>query len=44
MKCRSQLKEGMYEVSFGYNTNMGRYTTLISVIPKLSESQRKRGD
>ena len=35
MNGRSQLKEGIYEVSFGYNTNMGGYTTLMSCIPKL---------
>ena len=37
MKGSSQLKEGIYEVSFGYNTNMGGYTTLMSGIPKLGE-------
>ena len=37
MKCSSQLKEGINEVSFGYNTNMGRYTKLMSGIPKLYE-------
>lgn len=35
MKGSSQLKEGIYEVSFVYNTNMGGYTTLMSGIPKL---------
>jgi len=35
MKGSSQLKEGIYEVSFGYNTNIVRYTTLMSGIMTL---------
>jgi hypothetical protein len=37
MKISSQLKSGIYEVSFRYNTNLGGYRTLMSDIPKLSE-------
>ncbi len=37
MKIRSQLKGGIYDVSFRYNTNLGVYTTLMSDIPKLSD-------
>ena len=37
MKVSSQLKGGIYEVSFGYNPNLGGYMTLMSDIPKLSE-------
>ncbi|MBA7548373.1 hypothetical protein ES705_40827 [subsurface metagenome] len=37
MKISSLLKGGIYEVSFGYNTNLGGYTTLMSDIPKLAE-------
>ena len=35
MKISSQLKGGIYDVSFRYNTNLGAYTTLMSDIPKL---------
>jgi hypothetical protein len=35
MKICSQLKGGIYDVSSRYNTNLGRYTTLMSDIPKL---------
>ena len=35
MKISSQLKGGIYEVSFRYNTNLGGYTTLMSDIPEL---------
>jgi hypothetical protein len=35
MKVSSLLKGGMYEVSFGYNTKMEGYTTLMSDIPTL---------
>nr|QNO56069.1 hypothetical protein GIJIEOGM_00010 [Methanosarcinales archaeon ANME-1 ERB7] len=35
MKISSQLKGGIYDVSFRYNTNLGGYTTLMSDIPKL---------
>ena len=37
MKISSQLKGGIYDVSFRYNTNLGAYTTLMSDIPKLYE-------
>ena len=39
MKISSQLKGGIYEVSFRYNTNLGGYATLMSDIPKLGETQ-----
>ena len=35
MKISSQLKGGIYEVSFRYNTNLGGYTTLMLDIAKL---------
>jgi len=35
MKISSRLKGGIYEVSFGYNTNLGGYATLMSGIPEL---------
>jgi len=35
MKISSQLKGGIYDVSFRYNTNLGAYTTLMSDIAKL---------
>jgi len=38
MKIRSQLKGGIYDVSFRYNTNLGVYTTLMSDILKLAEN------
>jgi len=37
MTGKFQPKGSIYEVSFGYNTNLGGYTTLISDIPKLYE-------
>jgi len=37
MKVSSLLKGGIYEVSFGYNSKMEVYTTLMSDIPELSE-------
>ena len=37
MKISSQLKSGIYEVSFRYNTNLGGYATLMSDIPELGE-------
>ena len=37
MKISSQLKGGIYEVNFRYNTNLDGYTTLMSYIPKLGE-------
>ena len=40
MKISSLLKGGIYEVSFGYNTNLDGYTTLMSDIPKLYEIGR----
>jgi hypothetical protein len=52
MKISSQLKSGIYEVSFRYNTNLevsfryntnlGGYTTLMSDIPKLYKMPSKR--
>ena len=38
MKVSSQLKGGIYEVSFGYNAKMEGYTTLMSDIPELAET------
>jgi hypothetical protein len=35
MKVSSPLKGGIYEVSFGYNSKMEGYATLMSDIPKL---------
>ena len=35
MKISSQLKGGIYDVSFRYNTNLGAYVTLMSDIPEL---------
>ena len=35
MKISSQLKGGIYEVSFGYHSKLEEYATLMSVIPKL---------
>ena len=35
MKISRQLKGGIYEVSFRYNTNLGGYATLMSDISKL---------
>ena len=35
MEISSQLKGGIYDVSFRYNTNLGAYATLMSDIPKL---------
>ncbi len=37
MKVSTQLKGGIYEISFRYNTKLGGYTTLVSDIPTLSE-------
>ena len=37
MKISSRLKGGIYEVSFGYNTKLEGYATLMSGIPKLDE-------
>ena len=42
MKVSSQLKGGRYEISLGYNTNLGGYTTLMSDIPKLAESEKNK--
>jgi len=35
MKISSRLKGGIYEGSFGYNTKLDGYATLMSDIPKL---------
>jgi hypothetical protein len=35
-----QLKEGIYEVNFGYNVKMEVYANLSLDIPKLSEIGR----
>ena len=37
MTGKFQLKGGIYEVSFGFHSKMGEYTTLVWDIPKLSE-------
>ena len=37
MKINSQLKGGIYEVSFGYHSKLDGYATLMSDIPKLCE-------
>ena len=37
MKISSQLKGGIYEVSFGYHSKLDGYATLMSDIPKLGE-------
>ena len=37
MKVSSLLKEGIYEVSFGYNPKMEGHTTLMSDIPELGD-------
>ena len=44
MKISSQLKGGIYDVSFRYNTNLGAYATLMSDIPKLCAMPPKRGE
>lgn len=41
MKISSQLKSGIYEVSFRYNTNLGGYATLMSDMPELYERASK---
>jgi len=38
MRWKFQLKGSIYEVNFGYNAKMEVYTTLMSDIPKLSET------
>ncbi len=43
MKISCLLKGCIYEVSFGYNTNLGGYTTLMSDILKLYEIYFTRG-
>ncbi|CAD6492266.1 MAG: hypothetical protein LAKADJCE_00268 [Candidatus Argoarchaeum ethanivorans] len=40
MKISSQLKGGIYEVSFRYNSKMERYTNSSSDIPKLYTIQK----
>ena len=42
MKISSLLKGGIYEVSFGYNTNLGGYTTLMLDIPELYEIRQHK--
>jgi len=37
MTGKSLPKGGIYEVSFGYHSKMGGYTTLMSDIPKLGD-------
>lgn len=37
MKVSSQLKGGIYEVSFGYNPKREGYATLMSDIPTLGD-------
>ena len=37
MKISSQLKGGIYEVSFGYHSKLDGYATLMSDIPTLDE-------
>ena len=39
MKVSSPLKESICEVSFGYNSRMEGYTTPVSDIPELGETQ-----
>ena len=39
MKISSRLKGGIYEVSFGYNTNLSGYATLMSDILELLAMQ-----
>ena len=42
MKISSPLKEGIYEVSFGYHSKLDGYATLMSDIPELSEIGGKK--
>ena len=35
------LKGGIYELKFGYNANLGGYTTLMSDIPKISKNRSR---
>jgi hypothetical protein len=37
MKISSQLKGGIYEVSFGHHSKLDGYVTLMSDIPELGE-------
>jgi hypothetical protein len=37
MKISDQLNGTMYKVSFGYNSNLEGYATLMSDIPRLGE-------
>jgi len=41
MKASSLPEGGIYDVSFGYNSKMEGYTTLMSDIPKLYEICQK---
>jgi hypothetical protein len=40
MKISSQLKGGIYKVSFGFHSKLDGYATLMSDIPKLCETLR----
>jgi len=42
MKVSSQLKGGIYEVSFGYNSKLDGYATLMSDIPELGKRTQAR--
>jgi len=37
MKISSQLKGGIYKVSFGYHSKLDGYATLMSDIPELDD-------
>ncbi len=41
MKISSQLKGGIYEVSFGFHSKLDGYATLMSDIPMLSKMLAK---
>ena len=43
MKISSQLKGGIYEVSFGYHSKLDGYATLMSDIQGLDEIARMFG-
>jgi len=42
MKISSQLKRGIYEVSFGYHSKLDGYATLMSDIQELSDIAGRR--
>ena len=44
MKFSSQLKGGIYEVSFGFHSKLDGYATLMSDIPKLGTIQQRDKD